>query len=323
MQLGASVPAANTSRKLLLRVYMSKRMRVFAPLLLVLLPLGPVGEAHAQERVSFDSSDGKGPAATQLSGFLYRPQGKEPFPAVVLLHGCGGLYSRNTDEIVSKMRFWAEFLREHGYVALLVDSFRPRKLEEICTQRKKLNSVKARSYDAYGGLVYLQRIAIVDPRRVALMGWSNGSRAVLSAMAQDGKYRPTPLPAGGFHAAIAFYPQCRIKYTDMSIYQPYAPLLILTGELDDWTPAQHCVELTQAAKTAGADMHIIVYPGAHHSFDSPNSRVRYRPEVRNRNKPGGCCGATIGTKPEARDDARLQVVRFLAQHLQGGAISRQ
>ena len=298
-------------------------MRVSTLLLLVLLSPAWVIHATAQERVYFDSSDNRERTTTHLSGFLYRPQGTGPFPAVVLLHGCGGLYSRNTDAVGSKMRFWAEFLREHGYVALLVDSFRPRKLEEICTQHKKLNSAKTRSYDAYGGLVYLQRMSIVDPKRVALMGWSNGSRAVLSAMAQDGKYRPTPLPEGGFRAAIGFYPQCRIRYTDMSVYRPYAPLLILIGELDDWTPAQHCLELTRAAQAIGAPMHIVVYPGAHHSFDSPNSRVRYRPEVRNRNKAGGCCGATIGTNPKARDDARVQVARFLAQRLKDGAISRQ
>lgn len=321
MRFASSHADGCTPEKLLLRLYMSKRAPVL--LLLMLLPLGPVAEGIAQERVHFDSTDGEGRGTvTPLSGFLYRPEGKGPFPAVVLMHGCGGLYSRSTGQISSKMRFWAEFLRERGYVALLVDSFRPRNLEEICTQYKRPNSAKTRSYDAYGGLIYLQRMAIVEPRHVALMGWSNGSRAALSAMARDGRYRPVQLPEGGFRAAIAFYPQCRVKYTDISVYQPYAPLLILTGELDDWTPAQHCVALTQAAQAAGADMHIIVYPDAHHSFDSPNSRVRYRPEVRNRNKPGGCCGATIGTNPEARDDARRQVARFLARHLKDDASSR-
>lgn len=306
-----------------MRLYISKRMHASVLVLPMLLSL-TVAEAVAQERVEFDSTDDEGRGTTTLlSGFLYRPRGKGPFPAVVLMHGCGGLYSRSTGQISSKMRFWAEFLREHGYVALLVDSFRPRSLDEICTRYKKLNSVKVRSYDAYGGLVYLQHLEIVEPRSVALMGWSNGSRAVLSAMARDGKHRPARLPQGGFHAAIAFYPQCRVKYTDMSVYQPYAPLLILSGELDDWTPAQHCVELTQAAQAVGADMRIIVYSGAHHSFDSPNSRVRYRPEVRNRNKPSGCCGATVGTNPEARDDARRQVTRFLARHLKSGSSSHQ
>lgn len=277
--------------------------------------------AGAQEQVHFYST-GANDTTVRLIAYLYRPRDVGPFPAAVLMHGCSGLYSRSTGKIASKMRTWAEFLREQGYVVLLVDSFGPRGIDEICTQRKKLNSATTRSYDAYGGLIYLQSLPFVSADRIALMGWSNGARAVLSGIVEDGRYRPSSLPHGGFRAAIAFYPQCRIKYTDSRVYRPYAPLLILIGELDDWTPAAHCVKLVRTAQAGGAAIEIVVYPSAHHSFDSPNSRVRYRPEVRNRNKPGGCCGATVGTHPEARDKARQQVTRFLAQHLRGSAAVR-
>lgn len=81
------------------------------------------------------------------------------------------------EEIGWKTSFWAEFLREQGYAALLVDSFRPRKLEETCTAHTKLSSARARSCDAYGALAHLQRMAIVEGKRVALMGGSNGWRA--------------------------------------------------------------------------------------------------------------------------------------------------
>lgn len=56
------------------------------------------------------------------------------------------------------MHNWAEFLREQGYVVLLVDSFSPRGLDKICTKRTKLNFAETRSYDAYGGLIYLQSL---------------------------------------------------------------------------------------------------------------------------------------------------------------------
>ncbi len=270
--------------------------------------------AGAQEQVHFDST-GANNATIVLTAHLYRPRGAGRFPAAVLMHGCGGLHSRSTGNIAAKMRAWAEFLREQSYVVLLVDSFGPRGLEEICTQRGKLNSATTRSYDAYGALIYLQSLPFVNADRIALVGWSNGARAVLSALVENGRYRPASLPHGGFRAAIAFYPQCRVKYTESPVYRPYAPLLILIGELDDWTPAAHCVELARTAQAGGAAIEIVVYRGAHHSFDSPSSRVRYRPEVRNRNKPGGCCGATVGSHAEARDKARQQVTRFLARHL--------
>ena len=48
-----------------------------------------------------------------------------------------------------------------------------------------------------------------------------------------------------------------------NVFKPIAPLLILIGELDDWTPAEPSRKLA-----AGYPVEIKVYPGAHHSFDS-------------------------------------------------------
>jgi len=43
--------------------------------------------------------------------------------------------------------------------------------------------------------------------------------------------------------------------------------------------------------------------------------------VRNRNKPGGCCGATVGTEPAARADAIREVTQFFARELGGRGVS--
>jgi hypothetical protein len=52
--------------------------------------------ALAQEVVSFPSLDSalSGGAPTVLRGLLLRPGGAGPFPAVVALHGCTGLFDR-------------------------------------------------------------------------------------------------------------------------------------------------------------------------------------------------------------------------------------
>jgi dienelactone hydrolase len=39
------------------------------------------------------------------------------------------------------------------------------------------------------------------------------------------------------------------------------------GEVDDWTPAAPCRELTETLQAKGYDAQITVYPGAHHAFD--------------------------------------------------------
>ena len=96
-------------------------------------------------------------------------------------------------------------------------------------------------------------------------------------------------------------------------FKPLAPLLILIGELDDWTPAEPCRRLAQAAKSAGRPVEIKVYPGAHHSFDSI-APVRFVAGRINGNSPTGR-GATTGGNPEAWADAIEQVARFLDQHV--------
>jgi dienelactone hydrolase len=90
-------------------------------------------------------------------------------------------------------------------------------------------------------------------------------------------------------------------------------LLILIGENDDWTPAEPCQKLTEAAKKAGYPVTIKVYPGAHHSFDSSNP-VRYVPTRVNANSPSGR-GATTGGDPKAWEDSIREVMVFFGQHL--------
>ena len=68
------------------------------------------------------------------------------------------------------------------------------------------------------------------------------------------------------------------------MYAPTAPVLILIGDKDDWTPAEPCRQLTAAARAAGYPVTIKIYPGAHHAFDSYNP-VRYLETRVNANAP--------------------------------------
>src|SRR5262249_40110206 len=134
--------------------------------------------------------------------------------------------------------------------------------------------------------------------------------------------------SSGFAAAIALYPGCGRSFGGWSVerakpggpifgysgaFKPLAPLLILIGELDDWTPAEPCRKLAEAAQAAGYPVEIRIYPGAHHSFDS-FLPVRYVAERINANSPTGR-GATTGGNAEAFADAVSQVERFLTQHV--------
>jgi len=111
----------------------------------------------------------------------------------------------------------------------------------------------------------------------------------------------------GFRAGAALYPRCS---SAPQAYQPASPLLILIGELDDWTPAADCRRLEGGATT------LKVYPGAHHSFDSDRP-LRF---VAGRINPSAASGrgATTAGHADAWKDSIEQVTAFFARELAAG-----
>ena len=80
---------------------------------------------------------------------------------------------------------------------------------------------------------------------------------------------------------------CLRTYPGGPDYRPYAPLLVLIGAKDDWTPAAPCVQWTERAQALGAPMRIKVYPDAHHGFDAPNNPVHFAPRSATGTNPAG------------------------------------
>jgi dienelactone hydrolase len=222
-----------------------------------------------------------------------------------------------------------------GYVILIPDSFTTRgHAAGVCTNpspsRAEVNSFR-RARDAYAALDYVRTLPYVDGSRVGLMGGSHGGTTTLASMvAPETDKEPLARDKrAGFTAAVALYPNCATRLgnwrvsrqsgtsgpiTDyVGVYKPVAPLLILIGDRDDWTPAEPCRELAEAAQKAGQPVRIKIYPGAHHSFDS-NYPVRYVPTRVNANSPGGR-GATTGGDPKAWADSISEVTGFFGRHL--------
>ena len=244
--------------------------------------------------------------AEQIPVSVSKPDGPGPFPAVVIMHDCSGLGPTSS----GAPGRWATELVTRGYVVVIPDSFSTRGLPGgICTvplsQRRANVSPERRAGDAYGALAYAHSLPYVGGRRVGLMGGSHGGSTTVAAMLAPAGDKPD-----GFAAAVALYPRCDLH---AGVYRPVAPLLILIGEKDDWTPAEPCRQLAADARAAGQPVTIKVYPGAHHSFDSPN-RVRYVAARVNPNAPGGR-GATTGGDPAAWADAIRQVATFFEEHL--------
>jgi dienelactone hydrolase len=253
-----------------------------------------------------------GGAKEQIPATLAKPDGPGPFPAVVIMHDCSGLGPTSSG---SPGR-WAAELVGRGYVVVIPDSFTTRgHVRGVCTNPAPSRmdvSPARRVADAYAALAYVRTLREVDGRRVGLMGGSHGGSTTLASMAAPAAQRP------GFAAAVALYPRCAMRMGSWranltGVYHPTAPLLILIGEKDDWTPAEPCRRLTDVARRAGHPVTIKTYPGAHHSFDSDRP-VRYVGARINPAVPGGR-GATTGGDPDAWADSIREVVAFFGQHL--------
>jgi dienelactone hydrolase len=278
--------------------------RVAAVVLVVALLAGCAGPA-GQQAVRFANVTPSAPMT--LDATLVRPSGPGPFPAIVQLHGCGGLEAQSYR--------WARWFAARGYVALVVDSFGPRKLKGDCRSGPDEPPVTARFDDAFGALRYLQSLPDVRPDRVAAIGWSQGGVYAMSVIngpsLERARRRGVALPPTGFAAGIGVYPGGCFSLVNEQVIRP---LLVLIGEADDWTPAAKCREMVEAMRSRGADARIVTYPGAYHYFDVEGQSEELLAEVENDNRAGGF-GATVSYQTEAAADAHRQIEQFLARHL--------
>jgi dienelactone hydrolase len=255
--------------------------------------------AAGPERVDIPAADN-----VTLHGTLYRPDGDGPFPAVVALHGCGGIVHRPAMQS-QLYNEWANLLVTKGFVVLFPDSFGSRGLGPQCREEKrKVHASRERVADANAARRWLQTQNYVRADRISLIGWSNGGSAALWAV------RPTAVPhndGADFRSAIAFYPSCR--RLRVTAWSARVPTLILAGGADDWTSAAVCQQMVAGAHGRSARAEIVVYPGAYHEFDRANSPIRVRTGLANTTDPSG--RAHGGTNPAARSDALKRVPAWL------------
>jgi dienelactone hydrolase len=224
--------------------------------------------------------------ALVVRGLLFKPAGAGPFPAVVLLHTCGGLTQH-------MRQGWPDFLTANGYVVFAVDSYPPRGHRSCDQFPNRFEWEIGQAEDAFGALDYLAAQPFVDGDRIGVMGFSAGAFAInhLVIGAPRGEARQ-------FKAAIALYGSC-----DFSSLVNYStddvPLLQIAAELDTKL-APRCVRLGKRTP-----MEVLLLEGTYHAFDQPQiNRLRY---------DGG--GHPMRYSASATKQARQASKDFLDSHL--------
>ena len=237
------------------------------------------------ETVFFQSADGK----TQVVGYLFKPDGAGAHPAIVLLHGRAGPYSANNNAdctfvtqttsspcnastLSKRHAMWGQYWADHGFVALLPDSFGPRgkargfgRFTHGDSDRDDVNERTVRPLDAEGALAYLRSRGDVVAGRIFLQGWSNGGSTALNVMIRQGA-------SSGFRAALVFYPGCGTSALQAPAVSTSVRIAIFLAEDDEEVSPDFCLKLADRSRAAGTAFDVTLYPRATHDFDDPGER---------------------------------------------------
>ncbi|MCA0305507.1 MAG: dienelactone hydrolase family protein [Proteobacteria bacterium] len=187
-----------------------------------------------------------------INATIYRPDGAGPFPAVIILHDCGGVNSKD--------QAWAKRLTTWGYVAVIVDSFSTRGTVNRCLEAESVPP-RQRARDAIAAAKYLQTQPYIQANKLGVLGFSHGGYSIMAGVQAETRWADY-----GIRGAVAYYPPCRLDGKVQAARYVALPVKILIGEKDDWTLASECVEISRTAIDPSL-VQLTVYPGVYHSFD--------------------------------------------------------
>ena len=248
-------------------------LRTAALLLVLLWAAGAQAQAVADLRdgrggeIRFASSSPSGPTAlmsgngraVEIVGTLSLPSGAARVPAMVVVHGSGGVSA-------GREHAWAKRLVDMGVAAFVTDSFRPRGVTSTAEDQSQVSTVSMVA-DAFNALKLLATHPRIDPDRIGIMGFSKGGQVSLYTALEP--FRRAAAGNLRFATHVPLYPSCALPYISREITR--APMLVLMGGADDYTPAVQCERYIEWFRGKGAPIRSIVYPGASHGFDSPGA----------------------------------------------------
>ncbi len=276
-------------------------MRRLASLaLLVLANAAQAGPARPEPH-QVDMPAGK----ITLRAELYKPDGNGPFPAVIALHGCGGLAGRS-EPVLPRYRDWAERLVKHGRVVLLPDSYGSRGLGPQCrAKQRRVTARRERVADILAARQWLIQQPWARADRISLIGWADGASALLWAVRPQLFLRNAD---PDFRTAIAFYPDCRLS-AGLG-WSARVPTLLLIGAKDDVSSPPACRQMVDGARGRSAFTRIVVYPGAHHDFDRAHLPLHAVTASSDLGLPER---GHVGTDAKARENAHKLVADWLSR----------
>jgi carboxymethylenebutenolidase len=224
-------------------------------LALLLVPLlAATAFAAEGKTVSYQSGN------ETVQGVLFTPEGKGPFPALVVIHEWWGL--------VPWVKEQASKLADQGYVTLAVDLYRGKSASdpEVAHELMRGLPEDRANRDLLAAVQFLKAQKNVKRDKIGSIGWCMGGGYSLDLAIADPALAADVINYG--HLA-----------TDPArLQQIHAPILGLFGAQDKGIPPADVRTFEQDLKASGKKVEVVIYPDAGHAFENANNKGGYRAE---------------------------------------------
>jgi len=199
-----------------------------------------------QSETSFES----GGKDIRLDCFLPEAHGPEAegprLPAIIGLYGSGGDHASMSEP--------AGHLAENGFAVYVLHYFDRTGAVEV-EKSALVRHFPAWMKTLWDAVSFVERQPLVDPARIALLGFSLGAYLAVCGAAIDPRVKAVAEFFGRFPKEMKFFMRC------------LCPMLILHGEIDPIIPVAEAYHLQQVLERKGIAYEIQIYPGVGHGFD--------------------------------------------------------
>ena len=198
-----------------------------------------------------------------VHGILYAPQGKGPFPGIIVIHEWWGLNDWVKEQ--------ASKLSDQGYVTLAIDLYRGKVATTPNEAHEFMGGVPQdrAARDLQAAFDYLQSQSNVKKQKIGAIGWCMGGGYALEMALHQPK-----LAADVVNYGVADY--ASLAKDQSAIKNINAPILGIYGQLDRGIPADEVETFAEQVDKAGKKMDVTIYPDAGHAFENPNNKDGYR-----------------------------------------------
>ena len=231
-----------------------KKVLTGVTLSLVLSLLGTLAFAAEGKSVSYKSGD------ETVSGMIYTPAGKGPFPALIVIHEWWGL----NDWVKGQ----ASKLADEGYVVLAIDLYRGKvaDTQELAHELMRGVPEDRATRDLKAAFAYLAAQPNVKKDRIGAIGWCMGGGYSLDVALTEPSLAADVINYGH----LATDPE--------ELKKIHAPILGLFGGQDRGITPEDVKKFQAAMEKLGKKIEVKIYPDAGHAFENPNNKQGYRAE---------------------------------------------